>query len=118
MNPNKEFIFTLMDHYFPGDYLKVSKPQSDGRGGVAIINDRIAYKVVHLPIQAENELKLANEKLPDHLKMKIERISPNAITLPKRPPVAEPDEDDEDGFVEEKKPAVKRGPKPKSNDLA
>lgn len=101
-----------MDHYFPGDYLKVYKPIVDGSGQVVIEGGRVKEKVTHLPITALAELKLANAKLSPQQQMRIERVTENPITLPKRAP--QPIEEEED----EAPAPAKRGPKPKNNDLA
>lgn len=103
-----------MDHYFPGDYLKVYKPIVDGSGQVVIEGGRVKEKITHLPITAFAELTLANAKLSPQQQMRIERVTENPITLPARKQAPQPATEEED----EAPAPAKRGPKPKNNDLA
>lgn len=106
-----------MEHFFPGDYIKVLKPVTvDGLNVAMDENFRGQFKEVHLPITALPDLQLQNSKLKDAQKMRIEIVRQHEpITKPAAKPQqkvqTEPDEE-----VADEAPK-KRGPKPKQNDL-
>ena len=72
---------------FKGDYLRVSKPVTTNGMVPKMINGEIVYKESHLPVTALKNLNKRNDKLPSHLKMKIDRIE----TGPKKEVVEEED---------------------------
>lgn len=111
-----------MDYQFPGKHLKVLKPVTHDGANIVLDDDfRGKFKEIRYPLAALESLKAKNAKLPRALQLRIEEVYPggqDVITkpAPKKVQAQEAEADDEPA-VEETKPAAKRGPKPKSNDL-
>lgn len=60
---------------FDQDYLRVSKPITTDGINLALDNDgKRRMKIVHMPVTAEPYLKKRNEKLPDNLKLVIQKV--------------------------------------------
>lgn len=66
--------------FYNEDHLRVTKPlTSDGMTPLVDDEDRIQKKIVHLPLSAKKILEQQNERLPKHLRMKIEVVSVNGV---------------------------------------
>lgn len=59
---------------FKGDYLRVSTPVTTNGMVPKMVNGNVVYKESHLPVTALKHINKRNDKLPGHLKMKIERV--------------------------------------------
>lgn len=74
--------------FFKEDYLRVLTPiTTNGINPVMDNEGRIKYKESHLPLSAFKDLEKQNLTLPDHLKMKIERVQIFANPAPQNIPV-------------------------------
>lgn len=60
--------------FFNEDHLRITKPISINGLSPKIVNDKVVSKIIHLPLTAEKGLREQNTRLPDGLKMKIEKI--------------------------------------------
>lgn len=68
---------------FNQSYLRVSKPvTTDGINLKLDDEGKRVMKITHMPLTAEPYLKKRNEKLPDNLKMIIERVEPPQYSQP------------------------------------
>lgn len=73
-------------------YLRVLKPITTDGVNIDIDDQGQAkYKELELPLSAERQLQEVNSKLPKALKLRIERVTPNAIQVPVKK--AEPTEE-------------------------
>lgn len=61
--------------FFTEDHLRITKPISVNGLSPKIVDGKVINRVIHLPVTAERGLKEQNSRLPDGLKMKIEKIS-------------------------------------------
>lgn len=59
---------------FNEDHLRITKPISINGLAPKIVEGKVITRVIHLPLQAEKGLNEQNKRLPDGLKMKIEKI--------------------------------------------
>lgn len=60
--------------FFNEDHLRVTKPISVNGLSPKIVDGKVINRIIHLPLGAERGLKEQNNRLPDGLKMSIERI--------------------------------------------
>lgn len=60
--------------FFNEDHLRITKPISINGLSPKIVDGKVINRVIHLPVTAERGLKEQNSRLPDGLKMKIEKI--------------------------------------------
>lgn len=84
---------------FKGGTLRVVTPVTEDGNRPKIVNGMPVYKETHLPKSAMRMLQRQNDRLPNHLKKKIELLTDDYV---------EPQAVDE-------KPKGKPGPKPKQN---
>lgn len=71
---------------FDQDYLRVSKPiTTDGLNLALDKEGKRRMKIVHMPLSAEPYLKRRNDKLPDNLKLVIERVQAKPLQAPANP---------------------------------
>lgn len=59
---------------FDGPYLRVLTPETIDGINLRMVNERIVYKESHLPLSAKKHLERKNNKLPTHLRHKIEVV--------------------------------------------
>lgn len=70
-----ERIYLAYMFQFDQDYLRVSKPITTDGLNLALDKDgKRRMKIIHMPLSAESYLKRRNEKLPDNLKLVIEKV--------------------------------------------
>lgn len=70
---------------FKGAYLRVETPRTID-GTVPLIIDGIQqYKESHLPLSARKSLERKNERLPGHLRHKIEEVGGEAPAIQQKP---------------------------------
>lgn len=72
-----------MSMFFNEDHLRITKPISINGMTPKIVDGKVVNRVIHLPLTAERGLKEENTRLPDGLKMKIERMP--GYTAPQQP---------------------------------
>lgn len=60
--------------FFTEDHLRITKPISLNGLSPKIVDGKVVSRVIHLPLGAERGLNEQNNRLPDGLKMKIEKI--------------------------------------------
>lgn len=60
--------------FFTEDHLRITKPISLNGLAPKIVDGKVINRIIHLPLGAERGLKEQNSRLPDGLKMKIEKI--------------------------------------------
>lgn len=71
---------------FDQDYLRVSKPiTTDGLNLALDKEGKRRMKIVHMPLSAEPYLKRRNDKLPDNLKLLIEKVQAKPFQAPENP---------------------------------
>lgn len=73
--------------FFNEDHLRITKPISINGLSPKIIDGKVVNRIIHLPLTAEKGLREQNSRLPDGLKMKIEK-------MPGYKPEAQPSETD------------------------
>lgn len=61
--------------FFTEDHLRITKPISINGLSPKIVDGKVINRIIHLPLTAEAGLREQNSRLPDGLKMKIERIN-------------------------------------------
>lgn len=59
---------------FDQDHLRITKPISINGLSPKIVDGKVVSRTIHLPLNAEKGLKEQNTRLPDGLKMSIEKI--------------------------------------------
>lgn len=59
---------------FTEDHLRITKPISINGLAPKIVDGKVVNRIIHLPLTAEKGLNEQNRRLPDGLKMKIEKI--------------------------------------------
>lgn len=59
---------------FNEDHLRITKPISINGVAPKIVDGKVVNRIIHLPLTAEKGLKESNSRLPEGLKMKIEKI--------------------------------------------
>lgn len=59
---------------FDQDHLRITKPISINGLSPKIVSGKVVSRTIHLPLNAEKGLKEQNSRLPDGLKMTIEKI--------------------------------------------
>jgi len=62
---------------FQGDYLRVLTPETIDGVTIKMVNDRMSFKESHMPLSALKDLQRENDRLPTHLKHRIERVTTN-----------------------------------------
>lgn len=60
--------------FFNEDHLRITKPITLNGTSAKIVDGRVVTRIIHLPVTAERGLIEQNKRLPDGLKMKIERV--------------------------------------------
>lgn len=60
--------------FFNEDHLRITKPISINGLSPKIVDGKVINRIIHLPVSAERGLKEQNTRLPEGLKMKIEKI--------------------------------------------
>lgn len=60
--------------FFNEDHLRITKPISVNGLSPKIVDGKVVNRIIHLPLNAEKGLREQNSRLPDGLKMKIEKI--------------------------------------------
>lgn len=77
---------------FNEDHLRITKPISINGLAPKIVDGKVITRVIHLPLHAEKGLNEQNKRLPDGLKMKIEKIpgyKPQPVVAAPDPAIAE-----------------------------
>lgn len=69
----KSLVLLIM-FQFDQDHLRITKPISINGLSPKIVDGKVSSRIIHLPLNAEKGLKEQNTRLPDGLKMKIEKI--------------------------------------------
>lgn len=60
--------------FFTEDHLRITKPISINGISPKIHEGKVVNRIIHLPLTAEKGLREQNTRLPDGMKMKIEKI--------------------------------------------
>jgi hypothetical protein len=60
--------------FFNEDHLRITKPISINGMTPKIVDGKVVNRIIHLPLGAESGLREENNRLPDGLKMKIEKM--------------------------------------------